>query len=301
MLKSSLAVDPKASARTTAGQPHCLLMTSGEEPRILFVNEKNLKQKAALEWNYNTICSLVQNEHTIIIRSEPSGPNLRKKWRFQFLLPVAIQWQLALHESYEIGDVIRLGCPDMNADVKAHGQVAPLDKQTGFFFGGPNVLGGVSQVYASGKMDVTQRLNWRHRFFVLKGTSLYWFEEKGKFAIGALTLNPLSTASVGRKVNAAFGTNMPANQGIEVTSPLLSSPLLLGCATQKKRVNWNRHIARAIKRRREDFGRRRTSVSKGVQNNKAFVVGEESIEAFDDRDFEVQIEQDEEIEQTYEG
>lgn len=293
---SSLAVDSNASSRTTAGQPHVLIMTSGPDPRVIYVNDRTSKQKAELEWKFNTICSIVQNENTMIIRSEPSGPNLRKKWRFQFLLPVAIQWQLALHDAFEMSDLMELGFPDTNADVKAHGQVAPLDKSEGYLFGGPGTLGGRAQVYASGMLDLTQRLTWRHRFFVLKGTSLYWFEEDGKYAIGAITLNPLCTASVGRKVNAAFGGNMPANQGIEVTNPLLSSPLLLGCPTQKGRVDWNRHIARAIKRRREDFGRR-TSVTKGVRNNKVFAVGEDSREAFDDRDFEVQIEQDEDIEQ----
>ena len=297
MLASSVAVDKTASARVTAGQPHVLLMTSGPEPRVLFVNEKSKKQKAQLEWKFNTIASLVQNENTIMIRSEPSGPKLRMKWRFKFTLPVAIKWQLALHEPFDMSDLMQLGFEDENAEVRAHGQVAPLQKDTGYIFGGPSVLGGLAQVYARGKMDLTQRLTWRHRYFVLKGTSLYWFDEDGKFAIGAVTLNPLSTASVGRKVNAAFGPNMPANQGIEVSSPLLSSPLLLGCSSQKKRVDWNRHIARAIKRRREDVGRR-ASVTKGVQNNKAFQVADESREAFDDRDFEVQIEQDEDIEQT---
>jgi len=283
-----LEASAKRKRRNTALLiPHRLILTSGPVPRILFVNEKTCLAKAEIQWDSNIISALACNENKLVIYSNPGGTNMRRFWSFVFPEKVTAKWMLALQNVYAISDVLRIHrVKTRDEEMKKHGQMLPLQQELGYLFGGPTVLGGLDQVYHYGEADLTQLSGWRPRYFVLKGTALYWFKSKDEsYPVGGLSLNGLCTVTMGRAANKkVYNKAHKAKQSIEIESPLLRNPIRINCKSDKERQRLMNKVKKAINRRK-DFTKRH-SVSKGVISNKPFVFSPELLEAMDHEDEE---------------
>ncbi len=146
----------------------------------------------------------------------------------------------------------------------------PLRPKEKWFIGGPGVSGGADQVYATEDgVEWTQKSAhvWKKRYFLLKGTSLFWFKscEAGCEPSGAINLNALCT------VKQATVTSRRRKQCIEITSPLLKGDdvLLLSFATERRCKVWLTELKTAIRRRTEGFSR--YTMTKGYKNSVAWV------------------------------
>lgn len=297
-----LEASAKRKRRNTALMiPHRLIFTSGPVPRILFVNQKTFKIKAEIEWDSNVTSALACNENTLLIYSNPGGNNMRRFWSFVFPEKVAAMWLLALQNPYTISDVLRLRRPPKNdKDIMNHGGMLPLKTDTGYIFGGPTVLGGLDQVYHYSEADLTQLSGWRPRYFVLKGTVLYWFKSiEDKYPIGGLSLNGNCSVSLGRAANKKiYNKAHKARQSLEIESPLLRNAIRINCESEKARQRFMGKVTKAINRRKEFH--KRHSVSQGVKVNKPFVLTQELLEAMDVEDEERDEDDDkEDIEQPH--
>jgi len=283
MSPAMLEASAKMKRRNTALlEPHRLIMTSGPVPRILFVNTKKVLVKAEIEWDSKVVSGLASNEHKIVIYSKPGGNNMRRFWSFVFPDPVSVMWMLALQNVYTIYDLMRLQKVDPKAeDQVKHGGVSPLTPDVGYIFGGPTALGGLDQVYHYANADLTQLSGWRPRYFVLKGTALYWFKsEEAKFPMGALSLNGSCAVTLGRAAKTKiYNKSHKAKQSIEIESQLLRNPIRINCKSDKERQRFMNKVKKAVNRRK-DFHKRH-SVSKGVISNKAFKITEDMFEAMD--------------------
>eukprot|EP00924_Labyrinthula_sp_SR-Ha-C_P015078 maker-scaffold_9-snap-gene-7.22-mRNA-1 protein AED:0.21 eAED:0.21 QI:234/1/0.66/1/0.5/0.33/3/0/1434 len=287
---------PTDGASTTAPKVYSLVLTSGgyisgnySEPQLLYINRTSGKLHTRLNYDVRTLCAFMGNEYRLTIYSptvnEATG-NTRKLFHFTFLKPVAAKWILSLREEHSIYTLLDLQIPYNPSEEQVEREhLAPLDKQSPWFFGGPSVLNGQEAPSAHGTCELTQLKGWRERFLVVKGTSLFWFKPDGSYPLGGLNISTETLINNSRG-GEMFDASHPLKQSLDIDPRTLRWPLRVFFADGKKRQKWSLKIKSLVTRQKQE-STMRLSLRQGVLDQKGMNMLEEEM-----KDLDVEVDSD---------
>lgn len=294
----------KRKDNTTSPKPYSLILTTGPSPRILYVNKLSGIAKAELNWDERVLCGLMANEYKLVIYAKPTAKqdseqvkaqkNAQNVFKFNFIKPVAALWLLALKGIYSVHDILKLETPDYSKvikenpgltvkDIQDHGNMLPLNPKqyTKFIFGGEFIYGGLKKVKKQQLARLNQKTHWRPRFFVLKESTLFWFQTEhsttgekiktGVYPVGGISLSTETTINMASTQPQFFSKQFKQKASLEIESRVLRSSLKLNFVSEKFRQQWVTKMKTAVKSQVKANERKRMSISKGVVDTKAFM------------------------------